>query len=994
MGTEEGLNRYDGYTFKTYRHENNDSGSLSNNYIWSICEDKAGFIWIGTDQGGLDKFNPKLETFVHYKVNDDDPASLSNNSVQCVYADRAGNIWAGTWGGGLNKYNRNKNNFTWYQHDSLDSGSLSNDEIFTIYEDSKGYLWIGTDGGGASVLETASGRFVSYRHDPDNPNSLCGNTVLSIFEDGNGKIWLGTYGQGLSVFDPGENKFSTFKYSENGSSISQNIIWSIHQDRQGLIWLGTLSNGITIYDPVKDKFTRLHHDPLSPVSISSDYIKNMFEDRSGVLWFGTVAGGVNLIDRKPEKFHHFKYDPKKPDGISSSSIYSILEDSNGDIWFGGDKHILNRYNSKSHTFTKYYSNPDNPKSLNGEIIRCLSEDSHGDLWVGTYFGSLQKYDRRTDSFIRMDLSGLESENPNVVNIRSIFEDSKGILWFATNGGGLLEYDRDTKKFRRFSASSELKLSNDNIISVCEDPDGYFWIGTYGGGLNKLDVKNEKITYYRNDPRNPHSLNDDIITDLYFSSDGILWAGTYLGGLNKYEKATDSFKHFTDQEGMASNIICDIIEDKQGMLWLSTYKGITKFNPLTNSIKNYDYNDGAPGEYNPGAGFETKNGMIYFGGFNEVTYFDPQNMAENTKIPSVSLTSFKKFNKEFKLSRNPAYIDTIVLSYDDIFFSFEFSSLDFTFVPKNKYAYMLEGFDKSWVYPGNRNIAMYTNIDPGEYTFKVKGSNDDGIWNTKGASVAIIIQPPFWKTWWFRGLLLAGFLGAAGFVYKRRISKLEKEGEIQEEFSHRLIHSQEEERKRIASELHDSLGQNLLIIKNRAAMGLRSGADEIKSRQLEEISEGASAAIDEVRRISYNLHPYHLDRLGLTKAIRSIIDNLDAASSLNFNLKCDNVDGLLKKEDEIGLFRIVQECINNIIKHSDASEAEIEIIRTNGRIDISIGDNGRGFNSEEYQASADPAKGFGIRNLQKRVNILNGNIIIRSANQKGTNIIINIPLDYE
>lgn len=294
LGTEEGLNRFDGYSFKVYKHEIDDSTSLSNNVIWSLAEDKEGFIWLATDRGGLDKFDPVTENFIHYKNVKGDSTSLAVNSVQYVYVDSKNTVWAGTWEGGLNKFNRESNNFTRYLNDPENPNSLSNNRIFSIIEDRKGNLWVGTDGGGISVLNIKTNKFTNYKHDPDDKNSLPGDNILSLFEDNSGKIWIGTYGYGLSIFDPEKNIFKTYKSLKDKNSISQNIIWSVYQDIRGLIWLGTLSNGITIYNPADKSFTRIHHDPLNPKSISSDYTKNMFEDRSGVLWIGSVAGGVSV----------------------------------------------------------------------------------------------------------------------------------------------------------------------------------------------------------------------------------------------------------------------------------------------------------------------------------------------------------------------------------------------------------------------------------------------------------------------------------------------------------------------------------------------------------------------------------------------------------------------------------------------------------------------------------------------------------------------------
>ena len=755
-----------------------------------------------------------------------------------------------------------------------------------------------------------------------------------------------------------------------------------------MLWIGTLSNGINIYNPEEDNFFRLKNESSDPTSISSDYIRELFEDKSHVLWIGTIGGGLNKIDRKPGKFFYLTNDPDNLNSLSKNFIYSICEDSYGEIWFGTYQKELDRYNPAQNKFIHYSSNPLDPKSLNGEIVRSIYEDSDKDLWIGTYFGSLQKFDRKNDSFIRIDLSDLIRENPGVVNIRTIYEDREKVLWFGTNGGGLIKYEKGRNGFKRYSTESMSGLSNDHILSICEDSEGYLWVGTYGGGLNKFDKTKEMFSHYKHSLEDSSSLSDNVITKLYCDSRGVLWVGTYFGGLNKFNKGTNSFTHYTDEEGLPSNLICDIIEDNKGIFWISTIRGITKFNPSTGSISNYDQSSGTLEEYNPGAGFKTKGGLVYFGSIDGVTYFHPDSIRENNHIPNIVITSFKKLNKQIDFNKNIAYIDTITLSYKEIYFSVEFASLDYTEPEKNQFAYMLEGFDKDWVYAGNRNIANYTNIDPGEYIFKVKGSNNDGVWNENGASVMIVITPPFWETWWFDTVFIIAFLSIGPIIYYRRVSSLKREKKQNEEFAEKLIHSQEEERKRIASELHDSLGQDLLIIKNLALLALQKNEKEFTVKQLQEISSTSSSTIEEVRQIAYNLHPYQLDRLGLTKAIKSIILQIVSLTKIKFEDNIENIDDLFSKEQEINVYRIIQECINNIIKHSNASEAELQIIKDEELI-IKVSDNGKGFNIRKAELNS---KGFGIKNLYKRVNILNGEINVTSTLGNGTKIWIKVPVE--
>lgn len=990
IGTEEGLNRYDGYSFKIFKNDPEDSNSLSHNFIWSLTEDSTGNIWIATDGGGLNELDPVTGVFNHFRNIPNDSASLSSNTVQCVYTDKHSNLWAGTWEGGLNLFNRETGNFKRFVYDSTDEKSISSNNIFSIYEDSKDNLWILTDGGGANILDRSTGNFLHFRHHPKNNNSISSNNITCMCEDSWGNLWFGTYGAGLDRYNPAEKKFTHYKASSKKGAISGDIIWKIVEDNRGFLWVGTMSKGISLYDGKSDEFTTLKHDQFNPSSLTTAYIRAIYLDRSNVLWIGTMTSGLNKIDRKPQKFFHFRNELNNKNSLSDNFIFAICEDNLGDIWFGTYNQGVCRYNPKKNKFIYYENDLPGPKKIEGEIVRTIFEDSDKELWIGTYFGVLNKYNREKNTFIKYSVSPNKKLKEKLQNLRTIFEDRDGIIWFGTNGGGLIRYDKKKNIFSGYDTQNS-GLSNDYILSICEDNEGYLWIGTYGGGLNKFN-KDSSFVVYKNIVKDDNSISGNIITDLYLDKEQNLWAGTYSHGLNKYKKQNNTFIHLREKEGLASDAICSILEDDKGNIWVSNSKGISKIDRQTQKIKNYDYSDGiTEGEFNPGAKLKAKNGWFYFGGVNGVVFFHPDSIYDNPFIPPVVITSIKKNNEEISADKNAPYEKVIHLSYNDYNFSFEFSALDYTLPEKNKYEYILEGFDKDWNYSGNRRYVSYTHLDPGEYTFKVKGTNNNGVWNEIPAEVSVIIAPPFWGTWWFQTLIIITFLSIGPIIYFRRITALKKEKIATEEFSRRLIQSQEDERKRIASELHDSLGQNLLILKNLAALGIKSNEENFKERKLEQISDNASSAIDEVRRISYNLHPYHLERLGLTKAIYSIIDNIDTSSSIKFEINCDNIDNLLNKEGEINFFRVVQEGVNNIIRHSFADKAEIKIIKLPGSISLDIKDNGKGFRKEDYIISSDPAKGFGIKNLQKRINILNGSFTLDSSENKGTHIKIIIPL---
>jgi len=475
--------------------------------------------------------------------------------------------------------------------------------------------------------------------------------------------------------------------------------------------------------------------------------------------------------------------------------------------------------------------------------------------------------------------------------------------------------------------------------------------------------------------------------------GALWLGT-SEGLNRFDPKTAAVAHYYVKDGLPNNFIYGILCDEQGRLWISTNKGLSCFDDRLlpgKKFKNYDARDGLQGdEFNQRTCFKNKNGELFFGGTDGLTRFHPDRIHDNPRVPPVVLTAFKKHDQRVLFDRDISEVDNIELNYTDKAFSFEFAALNYTNSAKNQYAYMMESFDRNWIYCGTRRVAYYTNLDPGDYVFRVKGSNNDGVWNEKGITIKIKINPPFWATWWFRGLSALAVIGIIGSMYERRISGLRKAKAAQEEFSRRLIATQEAERKRIASELHDGLGQDLLIIKNELQQFTNSFLGQGQSSNgLSELSDLAQEAINEVREISSNLHPHQLDRLGLKKALVAMINKIAQSAALQIDWDIDEVSGFFSKEAEINIFRLVQEGLNNIVKHAAATAATIQINKLATKIEIFVADNGIGFDADLYSASPAMQKGFGLSGMAERTRILHGEFSIDSAPGKGTRLRISI-----
>lgn len=785
MGTEDGLNKYDGYSFKTYKPVPGDPNSISSNFIRCICEDRSGNLWVGTNGGGLNKFDHASGTFIRYQHETGNEESISNDYVWSVMEDGAGILWIGTDGGGLNRLDPATAVFTHYRYDPDDPGSLSDDAVLVVYEDRSRTIWLGTRNGGLNRFDPYAEKFTRYQYDPDDPMSLASGFVRAICEDKAGTLWIGTDGGGLNRFDRQGELFFHYRHDPGDpTSLSDDRIWSIYADRTGILWIGTDVGGLNLFVPMNETFFSFRRDPNEPGSLSGNNIFSIYEDRLGVLWFGTEVGGVSKLDRDKGKFLHIKTETETYNGLNNSHVWSIYEDHSGILWIGTRSGGLNRLERAAGRFTHYLADAIDPNSLASNHVRAIYEaPSQPDiLWVGTDHGGLCRFDPAQERFhcYRHDPNDPQSIGGN--RVYSILEDRYGLLWTGTRTGGINILDRERERFRRYRHDRDDpgSISNDFVYKIYEDRDGTLWIGTFSGGLNRFDRENDRFISYRAVMDDPRSLSSDCILTIHEDRAGTLWIGTGGGGLNRFDRTSGVFKRYGNAEGLPNEVVYGILEDSHGNLWISTNGGIARFDPDTGNFKAYTVHDGLQSnEFNGGAYFMSQTGEMFFGGINGITAFYPEQIRDNPHVPPIVITSFRKLDREVKLSKPIWDIDELMLSYRDYIFSFEFAALDYTAPDKNQYAYMMEGLDENWLYTdASKRFANYTTLPPGTYTFRVKGSNNDGVWNEKGASIRIVITPPFWKTWWFRITVLAAAVSIFIVLYRRRLRNVRFAIELQ------------------------------------------------------------------------------------------------------------------------------------------------------------------------------------------------------------------------
>ena len=1010
FGTNDGLCRYHGHNIKIYRYDPLDSNSISSSWASRLFEDRSGNIWIGTVRGGVNKFDPITEKFISFQHEEDDPHSLSDDTAFGICQDTSGTIWIGTWKG-LDKLvingdpdsNNQQVKFIHYQNDPDNPNSLSDPRIWHIYIDQSNVIWIATQDGGLNKFDIEAEQFTNYKHDPQNPHSISNNCVRYSYEDpaGDGNIlWIGTKG-GLNKFNKTTEIFTRLQHNpDDSTSLSDNIVVRIRRANNGTLWIGT-AKGLNKFIPSANpdssmpSFDHYQHDKANLLSLSNNFVYSIFEDRSGVLWLGTIGGGVNKISSEQKKFLV---------NTRLGDVTTLFEDSDGIIW-SGTTNGLARYDPSENDVVRYQNIPGNENSLLYNNVHFIREDPYyreKTLWIACYGGGLDRLveqdNGRSFQFTHFKHDPVDSLSINSECVDMLYFDNWVRMWIGTCEG-LNLFNRSTETFTYFEhdPNNPYSLSSKWVTTICQAAadSNVLWVGTENG-FNKFLINENIFIRYRHDPADSNSLAHDYIQAVHADSyhqGKVVWIGTFGGGLDKFDSETEKFTHFTEEHGLINNTIASIVEDDSFNLWISTKKGISKFDLRTETFKNYSQDDGIYlSGFNPKAYFKNKRGEIYFGGNEGLVIFHPDSIKDNSHIPPAVVTDFKIFNKSIKLSQAIYATKQIRLNYKQNFFSFDFASLDYTNPKTNQYAYMLQELDRDWVYAGNRTVAYYTDVKPGTYYFHVKGSNNDGIWNEDGTSIKIIVSPPFWRTWWFYSLLGLVLVGMLGWGYHFRLSLLAKERNAQQAFSRKLIEEIERGRKRIANELHDSLGQNLLITKNEIAECLNTESlSKSCASSLKEILSLVADSINEVREIAYNLHPHQLDRLGLTKAIESIVNKVSHSSATKFSLEMENVDRLVPKENEIHIYRVVQEGLNNVIRHAEAKNVWIKISRADDAVKILIKDDGKGFDPKKYDPEHLSFSGLGIAGIGERLKILNGEWDIETVRKKGTNLKITIPI---
>lgn len=771
FGTENGLNRYDGHEFKPYTSDSNNLDTLSHNLVISIFKEQSGILWIGTQGGGINKFDPKTEKFTNHR-NNQNFGLFKKMNIRDIHEDKQGILWIGT-DEGLYKSDQEKKILLCHYCKNKDGEFIN--KINTIYEDNKEKIWVGADDGLYEDKYNSGNGY--FKHYPIELGYDFNIEVNAIYEDQPGELWIGTI-IGLYKFDRKTGKFSPFKEEV----LKNKQISVIYKDKKNTIWIGSQGDGLYQLDPGKNSITGYRNIPDDFTSLSNNNVLDIHQDKLGLIWIGTFGGGINKLDPGGKKFTLYKNIPGDPDSLINNEVRGICQDKEGGIWVSTRGGGISKFDLVNEKFKAYLIEEDISKDPRRNEVNIIKSDHFGNIWVGTFQSGLYKFVPGNGTFHHHKSKSIKKED----HIISIYVDEENYLWIGIQDKGLIKLDKDEERKELHCYQSDPKesnsLSNNNVYAICEDHSGILWIGTGGGGLNKFDKEKDQFFHYLPKQDKPKWLSHNFITAIYQESSKILWIGTLGGGLNKFEKEQKTFTVYKTEQGLPNNVIYDILGDNKGNLWLTTNRGLAKFNPKTGKSRNFTINDGLQGcEFNLGAAYYSKKtGMMFLGGFNGFNVFEPAKISDTWAPPDIVITALKILNKSVPLNKYISGNKALTLSYKDNFVSFGFAALNFSDPENNQYAYKLKPINKDWIQLGNKHDVDFSGLGPGKYIFRVKGADSHGVWNENGTSIKITITPPFWATWWFYTLISLALIIGVFTVIKLRTRRIENQKRILEE----------------------------------------------------------------------------------------------------------------------------------------------------------------------------------------------------------------------
>jgi signal transduction histidine kinase/ligand-binding sensor domain-containing protein/DNA-binding response OmpR family regulator len=1029
LATNNGLHRWDGYKIRIFLHDPNDSSTLSSSAANFLYEDSDNNIWIGAFREGLNRFNSIDESFTRYNIGNTNPEAHNQNIIAEICEDSDKNLWIGT-DYGLLRFNRSTGQYSRF---TADSNSINRkvlvkgvNDIRSMIKMNKNTLLIGTREAGLIEFDLIKETFkdspfnvlelLKYPHDHF-------KSIRHIYRESEDVYWIAAYGHGLYRYEPHKDIVQNYRPDyDNNELTAEPLSVTLGMNSNVEIWLGT-TKGLFKFNRKKGSFESFYHSSQNRQSISSSIINKVFIDQEDNLWIGTQNSGISFLPKWQKPFKSYDWNSEDTNSLGYGNVTEICEDNIGGIWSSSWGGGISYYDPTDKVYYRYSYDSNEPYHISSNSINSIFIDDENKVWIGS--SQLELLDLETGSIQNIDFQVPEGK------FKSVYLFCEGIrrdIWIGTKYTGFARFNREDESINYFyhDPDDSLSLSNDEITCIHQESSGTLWVGTMNG-LNRLDNPyNESIEFkkYFNDSANPKSISYNLVEDLYQDRKGRLWVGTYRG-LDLFDRKIDGFKHINIKVGSTNNIVKKILEDDHGNLWIRWGEKLVKYNPDTGYVRLYDERDsflpaGVPGRWDEVL-YIGKSGLIYYGGVNRFISFDPEKLKDNPNPPAIVFTDFQLQNKPVAIGENSPLKKSITatkvieLSHNENTFSFEFAALDYTNPKKNQYAYMMEGFDKDWIYTdASRRFATYTNLDPGEYIFRVKGSNNDGIWNQEGISIAVTILPPWWATTWAYAIYLLLALSIIYFTWKLQLKRIRIKNDYEmSKFEAKKLHEVDEMKSRFFANISHEFRTPLTLILGPVKELIKTEKETKKKEELKIVRRNADRLCGLVNQL-LDLSKLEAGKMTLKTCEEDIVPFLKGlvrsfaslAERKKITLKINS------EQDEIFAYidvDIVEKIVINILSNAfkfteEGKRIEVNIRIREGNAEIVISDGGIGIPKERldnifdrfYQVDGSHTRenegtGIGLALTKELVELHKGEIEVKSEEGKGTTFTIKLPL---
>tara|TARA_R100001143_G_scaffold63570_1_gene72059 strand:+ start:12819 stop:16958 length:4140 start_codon:yes stop_codon:yes gene_type:complete len=1031
FGTKDGLNRYDGRNFVTYQHNPFDSTSISDAYVSRIYEDSRGRIWAGSLSGDVNILNTKTDLFCKLPLENNTGEKITTNEITDITEGPDGTIWISTKGDGLIKIlidddvdNSCNYSFKQYLHNPGDDQSLNSNRVGNLFFDSDQTFWIGTEEGLNQFHEESESfsRTVFETRHPDAPTSSGQYKITAMHESRAGDFWMGVQ-SGLVKFD---RLTGSYEFYPNRYEVFEYGWGSVHkivEDPKGHFWLGSVA-GLMQFDPSTKQFSYHRHDPLNSQSLSYNIVSSLLIDNTGILWIGTSGMGINILDFKANRFSTLVRPPDPSSRIAGFSIRSVLEDNSGNVWISAD--VLYRWNRETGELKSFEAHSDLIDQFGNTDAYSMVQATNGLIWVASEQG-LYRHDPVTSqsrmyTYSTDDRSGLLTPAVNAV-----YQDRDGAIWIATHNHFSRMTDEETGTFQHYRYHPlELSIGIARPV-IFQDANGLFWIGTTDR-MVRFDPVTEVFTTFQNNPDQPNSLSNNHIKSILADPEQpgqYLWIGT-SGGLNKFDYRTETFEHITERDGLPNDVVYGILPDGDGNLWLSTNKGLSRFNPQAKTFRNFDVSDGLQSnEFNTGAFFRSNSGELFFGGIQGLNYFYPDQIQDNPHLPPVVLTGLRLGNRQVTKKSDPTLLSTslhavqeLIFSHKDDVITFEFAALDYSAPEKNRYMYKLQGFNDDWIDAGNQGTATYTNLPHGKYTLRVKGSNNDGIWNEDGLALAVFVTPPWWRTWWAYGMYVILFLNGLYFLRRYELNRFNLKNDLKlERVETDSLRKLDQLKSHFFTNISHEFRTPLTLIIGQIETLLDSENDRNRKKKLVSVNSNAEQLLTMVNqlldlsKLEAGKMEFSPDKQNIVSFLKNHLFSFETlAETKNISLNFMSAHAKIPVSFEADkMEKVFFNLFMNAFKFTE----------NGGRIDVSVEtpqpdiveirvrDSGIGISKDRlpyifdrfYQADPSNTRkyegtGIGLALAHELITLHNGTISVESEEGVGTEFIIRLPYEEE